>query len=286
MSLIPKKPSIPKSDIHDYLFLLYGEPKIGKTSLASRFPDALFFMFEPGGTGLSVYQTPVLDEWRLFTKAIDELKEGLSKGTMKFKTVVLDTVEECYKVCFRDYCKSLGITHPQDENDFGKTWGQIKDEFVYQMQRLMSLPIGVLIISHQTVQERKYALGGSYHTVAPSMSRAPGEYLEAVVDIIGHYSYKGTTRRLVIQGNDQVVAGHRAEAHFRTVDGLRVVEIDMGSSPDESYNNLLDAWNNNLTSQYIEVDSDHEEGRASNSIQTSGGAKQKGRKRISLKRKQ
>ena len=46
---LPTKKSKIESDLSKYSILLYGKIKIGKTSLAAQFPDALFLMTEPGG---------------------------------------------------------------------------------------------------------------------------------------------------------------------------------------------------------------------------------------------
>jgi len=47
-SLLSIKPHEVSRDLSGYSVLLYGTPKSGKTTLASKFPKALVFAFEKG----------------------------------------------------------------------------------------------------------------------------------------------------------------------------------------------------------------------------------------------
>ena len=71
----------------DFSLWLYGERKIGKTTLASLFPDAFFLFTEPGGKDLELMSRPVTN-WKTFTGYV----KLLEKDT-RFKTVIVDTVD-------------------------------------------------------------------------------------------------------------------------------------------------------------------------------------------------
>ena len=66
--------SKPKPNIEDYSLLLYGRPKVGKTSFAAEFDSPIFLMCEPGGKALSIYQNAV-ENWEMFKKFVDLVKE-------------------------------------------------------------------------------------------------------------------------------------------------------------------------------------------------------------------
>jgi hypothetical protein len=79
--------------------LIYGTKKIGKTSLAAQFPDALFMMFEPGGKALSIYQVDC-STWSNALGYLDLLEAQKKAGTLKYRTIVLDTGFEAFQKCF------------------------------------------------------------------------------------------------------------------------------------------------------------------------------------------
>ena len=53
---LPDEPKIASQDLKDYMILLYGREKIGKTTWLRSFPDALFLTTEPGTKGLELYE--------------------------------------------------------------------------------------------------------------------------------------------------------------------------------------------------------------------------------------
>ena len=224
--------------------MLYGKKKIGKTSLASHFPNPLFLMFEPGAKALKVHQTPTITDWAQFRKYIDDLTD--TEHT--FQTIVVDPIEVAYKRCLACVCEEQGISHPSDENDFGKTWGLVRDEYTFQMQRLMDLEdCGVLFLAHDIIKEHKRPLTGeTYSMTTAELSKGAAQFFVGVSDIISYYTYVGNRRYLLIDGFDDIEAGCRAEDHFQTVDGRKVKAIDMGTTSREAYDNLIGAWENKL----------------------------------------
>ena len=63
--VLPKKRTPACTDLSKYTMLLYGREKIGKTSLASQFPETLFLFFEPGGIGLDLFEMSI-ESWESF----------------------------------------------------------------------------------------------------------------------------------------------------------------------------------------------------------------------------
>ena len=52
MGLLDIKPHEVSRDLRGYSVLFYGEPKSGKTTIASNFPGSLLFAFEKGYNAL------------------------------------------------------------------------------------------------------------------------------------------------------------------------------------------------------------------------------------------
>lgn len=236
---LPSEASIPSNKLGDYSILLYGEKKIGKTSLASKFKDAFFFMLEPGAKALAIYQRPVTS-WAEFKKYI-----ALLQSDKKFGTVVIDTIDIAYKLCHLYVCQKLVIQHPSDE-EWGKGWEAIRDEFTGEVNKLLALNKGVIFISHAAEKEITTRIGDKYHKIAPTMSNQARDVLEGIVDIWAYYCYDGKQRVLMVEGDDHIGAGHRLERRFKYTDGTAIKEIPMGTNANEAFKLFLEAFNNQL----------------------------------------
>jgi len=229
MIKLPAKKSVIEKDLFKYVTLIYGREKIGKTSLAAQFPDAVFLMFEPGAKSLEIYRIDI-NSWTDFLDALKLLKES-----DRFKTVVIDTVDLAFKYCADYICKKLCITHPADE-DWGKAYGLIRDEFAKQLSILSKLDRGLILISHSEDREIK-RIKGELNQSRPTLATQGRRVVEPMVDIFGYYSYDDNQRYLQIRGSEEVSAGCRLTSNFVGVD-----KIEMGRSAEEAFKNFISAF--------------------------------------------
>lgn len=236
---LPTHLSKPAEEMGQYVTLLFGEKKIGKTTLAAQYPDAFFMMFEPGGKSLRIYQRPV-ESWKQFKRYVKLLQNDGGR----FKTVVIDTADLMYKRCFDHVCQERHFEHPQDENDFGKSWGLIKDEFVRGVTDLLNLGKGVIFISHARQEETKTRAGRTHHVTQSTLAGQGREVLEAMVDIWMFYGYENKRRVLTFRGDEQVSAGTRLRERFRYDDGTVIQKLDVEGDEEHAYKMLVDAFNN------------------------------------------
>jgi len=107
--MLPKTKSKPKHTLSDLTALVYGPSKIGKSTWCSKADDALFLATEPGLNALEVFQTPITC-WDDLLQACAEIAEGKHE----FKTIVVDTVDNAYKMCSDYVCKKFKIEHESD----------------------------------------------------------------------------------------------------------------------------------------------------------------------------
>ena len=233
---LPIEKSVPKTKIGDFIVLLFGEKKIGKTMLSAQFPNAFHMMFEPGGKSLEIYQSEFTD-WGTFKKAVTKIRSD-----KRFDTIVIDTVDLAFKSAERYACAKLAIDDPADE-EWGKGWRAIRKEFEQQIHRLLSAGKGVIFISHAMEREIKTRHGSSNHRVVSTMPRQAAEIIEGVVDIWSCFTYDGDKRVLVIGGNEDISAGHRLDGRFKWK-GESIRRISMGNSAEEGYGNFVEAFNN------------------------------------------
>ncbi len=229
--------SEPVRDHGKISWLIYGEMKIGKTSLASMFPGAQFMLFEPGGRGLSIRKNEVAtwDEFKVYVPQI------LSKGGGS--TVVIDTAPVAYDACFDYVCRQKGVDHPS-AGKFGDVWTAIEREFVGTMTKINMSGNGLIFIAHAETKTFQKRTGGEYDKIIPAMSKQAREYMKAVVDVTAYFGYYGNERYLTVAGSDELDAGHRMKYQFWAQDGTRVHSVPMGTSEEEGYENLVRAFNN------------------------------------------
>lgn len=241
--LLPTKKNIPSTDLADYSILLYGAMKIGKTSLASMFPNAFFMSFEPGTKALEVYASDV-PRWEDAIALVDQLEEGKHP----FRTIVVDTIDIMYERAWDYICRKERIKDPADMNDYGATYKAIEDEFTKLFMRIIFLEgCGCIFLSHDEEKEITLRDGSKVDRVQPTMHKRALKVVKATVDIIANYAYYGKQRILKLDGAEESVGGQRLPNNFRTTSGEKVSSIDMGKDEKEAYSNFIKGFENKLT---------------------------------------
>jgi hypothetical protein len=144
---LPTEKTHPKTDLVDLSLLIYGPPKIGKSTLCSHADGALFLATEPGLNSLDVFQIPI-SSWEEMTEAL----AMIAAGRHDFRTIVIDTVDNAYRFCEEFVCKRLKIDHPSDA-DYGKGFSAVNSEFIRVLTKLGALPYGLILTSHAKEKE-------------------------------------------------------------------------------------------------------------------------------------
>lgn len=205
---LPTEKTRPQLDPATAKVLLYGRPKIGKSTLAASIdPDhTLFLACEEGLGGLSTYQLPI--------KTWNEFREAgalLASGEHHYTTVVVDTVDELLQLCQEDVLKRLRVEHPGDVAH-GKGWRAISDEFVLRVGKLCDLGMGVWFVSHAHTTQNKTNLG-EITVTEPTLSGRSYRWLTGLVDFIflaqSRLGKDGEERLLRTQAGEGYEAGGR-----------------------------------------------------------------------------
>ena len=72
---LPQELSKKVSSLSKQVMLVYGRPKIGKSTLCSKFDGALFLATEPGLSHFEIYKQDITT-WLGFVQACKEIAEG------------------------------------------------------------------------------------------------------------------------------------------------------------------------------------------------------------------
>lgn len=175
--MLPTTKTAPKAQLSDYTVLLYGQSKAGKTSMCSQAQDALFLATEPGLNALEVFQVSIT-KWDDMLQACAEIAEGKHQ----FKTIIIDTIDNAYKMCADHMCKKSGVDHESDLG-YGKGYALINNEFQRVLNKLAFLPYGLILISHAQTKEVDTRTGKIMRTV-PTLPDKARKIVVGLVDMI------------------------------------------------------------------------------------------------------
>ena len=199
--------------IFDYLSVWYGVPKVGKTTLLSKFKDTYFLVTESGYKFLKIRKSKI-DNWADF-RAFVKKAEKSPKFVSTVKMWVVDPVDKLAKFCMTYICDKRGIEHPADQ-EWGKGWEAFRDEFAEWTLRLCAVGPGVAVISH--VKERDVITRSMVLTKeTPAMPKTSYTILNDLADIIIYIGYepkkagkhKEQRRCLFIRGTETREGGDR-----------------------------------------------------------------------------
>jgi hypothetical protein len=175
--MLPKSKTPPKCALSDLAVLVYGPTKIGKSSMCSKAEEGIFLATEPGLNSLEVYQVTI-NSWDDLLNTAAELAEGYHL----FKTIVIDTVDNAFKLCEEYICRKLNIAHQADA-PYGKAWAMVTGEFQRVITKLAFLPYGLFLISHSQEKEIETRTG-KYVKIVPTLPDKARKIILGMVDMI------------------------------------------------------------------------------------------------------
>ena len=160
MSLLDLQPHKVSRNLRGYSVFFYGQPKSGKTTIASKFPKALILAFEKGYNALpGVFAQPI-NSWGEFKKLFSELKTP--EVHEKFETIVIDTADIAYSYCEKFICNREGVDSIGDI-PYGKGYALISQEFDESIRKILNLDYFLLpLLHHQVLINNQTALLSAY----------------------------------------------------------------------------------------------------------------------------
>jgi hypothetical protein len=204
----------PKASLSNTCCLIYGPPKIGKSTLASQFPGALFLATEEGLDWIPSYSISIIDwdstemhvgdDGRVVSSFIgvcaylnNEKPKNIPGTNVPLKTIVIDVVDLAYEMCFQHVCEISGMAYPTDL-EYGRGWKLVRNEWQRVVTRMSKWPQSLLFISHsktETIESQAV----KRDRVIPSITGQGSKDVLALCDLV-LYCYMGEHAELDADG--------------------------------------------------------------------------------------
>ncbi|MCK5016256.1 MAG: AAA family ATPase [Candidatus Peribacteraceae bacterium] len=230
----------PKKELWEQTIEFSGPPKIGKTELASQFPNPLFILTEAGQGGRELNHWVHKDHKGSepyivnYHTDFDWVYRELSKDTQGFQTLVLDTVDIAEKIIID------GIVKENDAMTLHKgklSFGVGKELFERRMREIINnfarLPMGKLYVSHLKESSITRDGGEPITTWKDTLNDSAKNIVHSAVDMILMLRKEGKQRWIYSEGDLVLEAGSRVQLPSR---------IPMGANGKEAYENLVKAF--------------------------------------------
>lgn len=205
LSLQPHKVS---KDLSGYITLLYGPPKIGKTTFGSRMPKPLILAAEVGYRAIPGIIAQDITSWVDMKQVVRELKKPEVKET--FSSLIIDTVDIMSDLCQKYICNQLGISAMGEGGWSNNSWSLYKKEFEETFRTLSQLGYAIVFLSHDKEKTIKPEHGSEYQQIGASMQSSALAIIENMSDIIAYAHPKvspngGTDRVLTLRSLDNSI---------------------------------------------------------------------------------
>lgn len=199
INLLDLKPHVVSTDLSGYITLIYGPPKIGKSTFGARMPKPLLLAFERGYNAIPGVIAQDITSWGEMKQVMRELKKP--EVQENFKSIVVDTIDIAADFAQKYVCNQLGIENIGDGGWTTNGWAKYKKEFEDVFRTLAQLGYAIIFISHDKEKTIKPQNGSEYQQIGSSMQSSALSIIENMADIIGYAHPKvnpdGTTERVL-----------------------------------------------------------------------------------------
>lgn len=167
--------------------MLYGEPKLGKTTFAAKAPSPYFIDVEQSTRKLDI---PVARYFPESWPSIIDRVERLTVAKHDYRTVVIDTLDAAEQLLWEHICEKAGKTSIEEVGGgFGKGYTEAVAHWrtlLYALERMQEKRnLNVVLLAHSTIKAFHDPMGTSYDRYLPRMNeKAAGQIAQWCDDIL------------------------------------------------------------------------------------------------------
>lgn len=211
INLLGLTPHQVSRDLKGKIVTIYGEPKSGKTTNATKFPKSLLIAFEKGYNALSGIHVQPVTKWSEFKQVLKDLAKKEVQDA--FGTIVIDTADIAFDACEKFICTREGVDQIGDI-PYGAGYKMLKQEFNDALRSIPMMDYGLVNISHSMVSTFVDDAGQEYSKTVPTLPKAARHIVLSMSDIIGYAkpveNAEGERKvALFLRGTPQFEAGSR-----------------------------------------------------------------------------
>lgn len=233
--LIPsKRDAIIVPPLHELTMLVYAEPGVGKTTFVTRNPRTFVIATEPGQKMMTCPvrmvarwapdPDPAMREKDLangrfaFTDVVAALKYQSEGKKLTHSCATVDIIDNLYAMCLTYVCRKKGLDYPP-ENDFGKTWKEIRVEWETQLRQLMT-DVDATFVTHCTTDTIELVANGVTEEITRRVPTFKGnkaaQYLDGIINAMGFiFVGKDGHRYITFQPNAKLATKDRTDILWR-----------------------------------------------------------------------
>jgi hypothetical protein len=203
--------------------VVYGGPKVGKSTFGASIPNAIFVQTEEGLDALDVHAFPLAASYADVRNAI----VALAKEEHAYKAIVLDSLDWLEPLIWDHVCKQAGVESiEQVGGGYGKGYGEalkVWRQFLDGLDYLRDHKrMSVVLIAHDEIRKFEPVDSEPYDYAALKLHKKAAGLIEEWADVIGYAKL-----RTLIRTEDKAFGAK----HSRAVALGDVRELHVGQNP-------------------------------------------------------
>ena len=169
---------------------IYGEPGVGKTTLAAQFEGAIWMAIERGlPAGVIV---DAIDGLVTFSNVIEALRE-LCKDPAGYTTLVIDCLDALEPMLIDHLCGQRNWKDIEAPS-FGKGWVALDDVWRSFLKGIVTLrdrhSVTIVLIAHSTIERVDDPRAPSFSTFVPKLHKRGRHLVVDCCDIVGFLGHE------------------------------------------------------------------------------------------------